>query len=514
MTAKRTVARARVLVGEAAALYSDDAAHVAAAQRLEECRRRLDGPLRVALVGTVKAGKSTLLNALVGEEIAPTDATESTRVVTWFRHGSSPVVTVARRAGGGVSVREEVPIRRRRGRLELDLGDLGAADIDHLEVQWPARMLELSTLVDTPGTSSLSKDVSARTTALLIPPDEAPGVDAVLYLMRRLHDSDVRFLHQLQDAAGADGAPGRGGIGVVGVLSRADEIGAGRLDAMSSAKDVARRLTTAPELTGLCHTVLPVAGLLALGARTLRQSEFSAFRTLAAVPREELQLALLSADRFARPEAALPVDEAMRVQLAHRFGLFGIRMAVAMVRSGIADSPALAAELTRRSGLDQLRHVLGVQFGDRSDQLKVHSALLNVRAVLARTPVPGQADVVAKVDTMLADTHGFVELRLLGRLPALRLGLPDAEVAELHQVLGGAGVGVAQRLGVDQDSSPELMRARAVASARGWRARAARPLADPTTVRACRAAQRSAEGVLFELPTGEPPPGGGYEQQG
>ena len=35
------------------------------------CASRLDGPLRVAIAGKVKAGKSTLLNALVGEKVAP-----------------------------------------------------------------------------------------------------------------------------------------------------------------------------------------------------------------------------------------------------------------------------------------------------------------------------------------------------------------------------------------------------------------------------------------------------------
>ena len=45
---------------------------------------RFDEPLRVAIAGKVKAGKSTLLNALVGESIAPTDAGECTRIVTWY----------------------------------------------------------------------------------------------------------------------------------------------------------------------------------------------------------------------------------------------------------------------------------------------------------------------------------------------------------------------------------------------------------------------------------------------
>ena len=57
----------------------------ATAQWLRQQLGRLDEPLRVAIAGKVKAGKSTLLNALVGEQVAPTDAGECTRVVTWYR---------------------------------------------------------------------------------------------------------------------------------------------------------------------------------------------------------------------------------------------------------------------------------------------------------------------------------------------------------------------------------------------------------------------------------------------
>ena len=51
---------------------------------------RLDEPLRVAIAGKMKSGKSTLLNVLVGEEIAPTDAGECTRILTWYQYGSRP----------------------------------------------------------------------------------------------------------------------------------------------------------------------------------------------------------------------------------------------------------------------------------------------------------------------------------------------------------------------------------------------------------------------------------------
>ena len=74
-----TLSRARDLLDRARASYGGNPA---VADRLDHCAARLDQPLRIALAGSLKAGKSTLLNALVGQDIAPTDATECTRVVT------------------------------------------------------------------------------------------------------------------------------------------------------------------------------------------------------------------------------------------------------------------------------------------------------------------------------------------------------------------------------------------------------------------------------------------------
>lgn len=470
------------LIAEARAAYGRDP-RVAA--QLAECEARLAQPLRVALAGSLKAGKSTLLNALVGQDIAPTDATECTRVVTWYRNGATPAVT-ARYDGDRML---PVPLQRREGRLTFDLGDLTADRIDGIDVEWPARALQQTTIIDTPGTSSLSQDVSARTLDLLTPDDAASGADAVVYLMRTLGAADVQFLDRIGRHVGGESGP----LGVIGVVSRADEIGAGRADAMMSAKDVASRFAGELERTGLCQAVVPVAGLLALGARTLREREFAAFETLAAVPAADLQVAMLSVDRFSRPDMPLPVDPALRAQLADRFGLFGIRMAVALVQLGVRDSPTLAAELLARSGLDELRNVIDVQFGQRADQLKTHSALLSLGRVLRAC---GDRHLLASVQRELADGHGFVELRLLGRLRSRPVSLGDEELFELQRLVGGFGIGARQRLGLPDDAPTPQVRAAGVAAVRAWRARAEHPLLDPFTARAAAVAVRSAEGVL------------------
>lgn len=503
------VPEARRLIGVARQAYAGQSRPSAL---LADCARRLDEPLRVALAGQLKAGKSTLLNALVGQDIAPTDATECTRLVTWYRHGATPRVTAYARDGA----RADVVVRRDRGAdglpgahgLHFDLSALrwnapGPRPVEHLDVQWPSEELARTTIIDTPGISSLSQEVSARTSRLLTPTADAAGValpsaDAVVYLLRRLDAADVDFLETIGAGSGAvhRGSTVSGPLGAIGVVSRADEIGAGRIDALHSARDVASRFADELERTGLCQSVIPVAGLLAFAAATLRQREYAAFEALAAVPTDDLTAALLSADRFARPDLQLPVPPELRAHLAARFGLFGIRLSVTLIRLGIRDSASLAAELTARSGLDELRTVLDVQFAQRAEELKAHSALTGLARVLTAYPGTPADAVLPRVRTLLADVHGFAELRLLGRLRADDLPLPADDITELHRLIGGSGVAPHLRLGLPADADLATQHAQALAAVRKWRSRASHPLADQSTSAACLTAARSAEGLL------------------
>ena len=102
---------------------ADEALRVARGTNLEpvvaQARRRLDEPLRVAIAGRVKAGKSTLLNALVGERLAATDAGECTRIVTWYRHALGYRVVADLRPSGT----RELTFRRDDGELLIELGE-------------------------------------------------------------------------------------------------------------------------------------------------------------------------------------------------------------------------------------------------------------------------------------------------------------------------------------------------------------------------------------------------------
>jgi len=459
---------------------------------LDRIAGRLNQPIRIALAGTLKAGKSTLVNALVGESIAPTDATEATRIVTWFRHGPTPKVT-ANHVGGR---RSNVPIARGLNNwagLTFDLGSLDADDVVDLDVEWPAAELINATIIDTPGTSSLSRDVSERTLRLLVPEDGVPRVDAVVFLLRTLNAADIALLKQIGELVGGSS----GALGVIGVASRADEIGAGRLDAMLSAKDVAKRFTEELDRTGICQAVVPVSGLLALTARTLRQSEFAALEKLSVVDPGQLNKAMLSVDRFVRDDIDLPVDAATRAALLDRFGMFGVRISIAVLLSGVTDSVGLADALLERSGLVSLRDVIDQQFAQRSESLKAHTALVSLRRFVEVHPIAANPYIMADIDPLLADTHAFEELRLLSQLRSRPTTLTDDEIASLRRVIGGSGTDAASRLGLTPEAPYDGPRA-AFAAAQRWRRRAEHPLNDPFTTRACRAAVRSAEALVAQ----------------
>jgi 50S ribosome-binding GTPase len=479
----------------------------ATARWLHDQLRRLDEPLRVAIAGKVKAGKSTLLNALVGEQVAPTDAGECTRVVTWYRDGTAPRIVLHPRAGSARSL----PVRRHDGALSIDLGGTPAEECERLVVDWPAQSLRSTTLIDTPGIASTSAAVSQRTVDFLDPdPVDGRGTpteaDAVVYLMRHVHARDAAFLEAFRDR----GAARATAVNAVAVLSRADEIGGGRVDAMFSARGIAARYRADPTVRGLCQNVVAVAGLLAQTGRTLRQAEHTALVALAGTPRDTLEAQLMSVDRLLRAGHEDAVTAEVRGRLLDRFGLFGIRLSTSLVRQG-ADSPAaLATELVARSGLRELEQVLATQFTERRDVLKARSALLAVDSVLRGEPRPGRdtrgEPLAREIEKVLAGAHEFTELRLLAALRSGAVTVPAGDAAEAERLLGDAGTAPAARLGLPAGESPDELQRAAFAALDRWQRHAVNPMLGRQTAQACGAVVRSCEGILAGLLTDRPSP--------
>lgn len=123
-----------------------------------------DQSLEIAVFGRVSSGKSSLLNAILGEEILPVGVTPITAVPTRLRYHQTPLLTVwyaerptetmdVSRLAEFASERENPNNQKRVARMVVHLGS--------------ARLRDGVTLVDTPGLGSLATTGTAETLAYL-----------------------------------------------------------------------------------------------------------------------------------------------------------------------------------------------------------------------------------------------------------------------------------------------------------------------------------------------------------
>ncbi|WP_214369542.1 ATP-binding protein [Pseudonocardia sp. H11422] len=327
------------------------------------------------------------------------------------------------------------------------------------------------TLIDVGGLGSADRQTVERVRALLDPATGRPIADAFVLLLRHQRPDDVDVLAVLH---GPDGShrPAH----ALGVLARADELGGGPADALAQAQRASVELGADPQIRRLCQTVVPVAGLLALAGGTLGEVDYRSLYRLSERDEAELRRLTLSADGVAGAlhEAG---DAVPGRELLDRLGLFGVRLAIELIRTGRAPtSAALARALLDHSGLPRLGELLDTCFVRRAEALKARSALRALDALVRTAPPADEARPLRYLlERIRSGAHELIEIDLVDALRSGALDLPDEERRAAEELLGASGPEPWARLGLATGAAPqEVARAAAVHLAR-WQQRASHP---------------------------------------
>lgn len=464
-----------------------------------EVERRLSQPLRVAIAGRLKAGKSTLVNALIGRRIAPTEVGECTRVVTQFRYGTADRVDIVRRAGADGAPRPVSLALDPSGMIPQRLG-VPRAEIAQVDVALTTDRLSDLTVIDTPGLASANTQISAGTHQFLgsglresdamsgsSEADRATehasdvavgGAEAVIYVFTQsARADDMAALESFRSMSARWSA---NPINSLGLLNKVDKITAGG-DPWPVASPLAA--TMADALRRHVADVVPVVGLLAetTEAGRLTAHDCEALRALAALPASDRTVLTASADLFTRRTA--PVDSEQRKRLIDLLDLYGIQFAMAQFHA----QPALGtSELVRRlflaSGFPRARQTIDHALRRRADAIKAGWGLAQLEAIAAHTATGWERDVVRSAVEQVLRQPEYHQLRLIEAAQQVAAGaveLPPEMEAEITRLALSTHAGWI--LGMPQAAPADLATA-ALRAANRWRAFAVSG-ANPTQAR-------------------------------
>jgi GTPase SAR1 family protein len=182
-----------------------------ALHRVVAARERMANPLTIAVMGEFSAGKSTFVNALLGQEIAPVGVLPTTTTINVFRHGTGKNAHVHYRDGRVATfAKSEVTA------FLNELDDHEANRIHHVEIEHERTRMGDAAVVDTPGLNALD-EVHEQVARGFV--DEADAIVWVFSATRSGAGTEAGMLHELR----------RGGRQVLGVLNKIDTLDAGEV---------------------------------------------------------------------------------------------------------------------------------------------------------------------------------------------------------------------------------------------------------------------------------------------
>ena len=443
--------QATALLNDLRAAVSNDARWRGLHTELDELQKRLSMPMRVAVVGQIKTGKSTLMNALLGEVLLPTDFTETTYNINWLRHGHTPKAVIRWRDGRA----ENVPLSDIVTWTARQGAPKNADEVRYMDIYAPVEVLKRVELIDTPGLGSSYEVDSQKTAAFLQIADdasdrEASEADAIVFVFRRsMHEDDERALRAFQRAAQGRVSP----LNAIGVLSQIDHYWPAAPDPMAAAGRVIESLKSKETVRNTLYDVAPLSALMAQAPFAVDAVAREALSALAAVSDDEFRWLTANAARFIEeaPQAGAASVEG-RKRLVLQLGLYGVERARRLCAAQGVDGALRAVR--EESGVPQLMALLERHFGQRASLIKLLYGLLKLRRIATQLIDSSDPSAGAigrawqeRIETFSLGNTTALRLDLLRAIYAGETDFTKREIEEVRAAAGEFGEGRRERFG-------------------------------------------------------------------
>lgn len=176
---------------------------------IQKNKNNLNNKLKVVIMGEVKAGKSTLVNYLVGKKVSFTNVIEATASILEIKYSQDEEIVIKRKDGKELTLKSIDELNRIVG-IKEGSKDL-IESIDLITIKIDIERLKTITIVDTPGLNTITRDNEEITENYIV------NADLVLWVLNSNHlgqsDVDLKIEEVMEY-----GKP------IIGVLNRIDEV--------------------------------------------------------------------------------------------------------------------------------------------------------------------------------------------------------------------------------------------------------------------------------------------------